>query len=287
VDAYDNGRVGSFTQNNILFQIIVPYVGFVHSSDLPGLNNTGDAEQRFLSAEFQNVSDPAKFVPDTFFGPNAAMDFLTAFARSPPNALDTLNPNLVAVLRDAALLQQNVTSGEFLGTCPTDLIETGVNDLLCATMDQGSVWGRIVQTKLPLLELSFSMNDTVTSPTNFPPTLFENNPSVRLFAPPLPQLAIAGDHAQACVMSSFISLLERRAKPLPIIPLSLDQQATCSGDRAGQNGGNDETPSTPSTGDNNDTPSTPTASKAGRTVTTTTLGLFMPFMLLLPLPLLA
>jgi hypothetical protein len=103
VDAYDNGRVGSLTQNNILFQIVVPFIGFVHSSDLPGLANTGHAEQRFLSAEYQNASDPAKFVPDTFFGPNAALDFLTAFAKLPPNALDTLNPNLVAVLRETGL----------------------------------------------------------------------------------------------------------------------------------------------------------------------------------------
>jgi hypothetical protein len=146
-----------------------------------------------------------------------------------------------------------------------------VNDLLCATMDQGNLWDRIVQTKLPVLELYFSMNDTVTSPTNFPPTLFANNPSVRLFVPPLPpQLANPGDHAQASVIGSFASLLERRAK-------RLDQQATCSGDRAGQTGDNNDTPSTPSTGDNNDA-----RSKAGRTGTTTTLGPFMSFMLLLP-----
>lgn len=216
MDTYDSGRL-SVTSNNLVFQIIAPFIGFVHSSDLPGLANSGDIDQRFLASEFQDPTDISTNVFQWFTAPSA-LDFFQILGLSPPNALDTLNPNLVNVLRES--LQRGETE-----TCPADLIQAGVNDLICRTLDQGNLWNTISETTLPL-EICFSPDDTVTSTTNFPSKLFDN-PSVRRFEPPVPQLASSGDHLQAQVLCSNSALLSFLAKPLLVEPLNSWQEDTC------------------------------------------------------------
>lgn len=206
--------------NNLVFQIIVPFVGFVHSNDLPGLANTGNVDQRFLSPDFQDPADISTNVFQWFSDPTA-LDFFQILGLSPNNALETLNPNLVNILRDSGA--RNVT-----GTCPADLIEDGVNDLMCRTLDQGNLWETISRTTLPL-EVCFSPDDSVASPTNFPPELFENR-NVRPFEPPIPQLASSGDHLQAQILCSNSALFAFLANPLLVEPLDTNQKNECAAD---------------------------------------------------------
>jgi hypothetical protein len=208
-----------------MFQEIVPWLAFVFSIETPGLANTGTG-QVFASEAYMEATDDEKNVIAWFANPDPYSED-RIFQLSPEPALLTINQAFVNMTTQAI-------EGGLGNPCSSNLVIEGMTDKLCETLAQGSLWGVLKTTVLPV-KICYSANDTVTAPSNFPEFIFANE-NVVLLNNILGVLKAEGDHFEANIRcsinpgSSFTNTDPNDKDPPNLIQnLTDSQMEMCSG----------------------------------------------------------
>ena len=190
-ESYLNGDVSNAT-NNFIFQGVVPWLAFVFSIETPGLANTGTG-QVFLSQEYMDATNDTKNVFEWFASPDPYTRE-KIFQISPIPAIDVINEAFLTLTAQAI-------GGGLGNPCDSNLVVENTTGKLCEALDQGSLWGILETTDLPV-KICYSVNDTVTAPSNFPESIFDNE-NVVLLNNILDIIKAEGDHFEANLRCSI------------------------------------------------------------------------------------
>jgi hypothetical protein len=207
----------SLDKDNSFFQLFIPFLGFTGSIDSPGYLNTGTG-QKFIDASQLDavtkwMANPSPLEP-------------TELASVVPfPALDILDRDLVEMYQTA--IATNITN-----PCLEGLV-SNTTDKLCDVLNQGSLLS-ILQSFDIQTQLCYSQGDTINTPDNFIPEVFENmlvSEATSLLNGILP---VTGDHLEAIFLCKInpisyfaMNISLSMDPPAMVTPLEGDELANC------------------------------------------------------------
>jgi hypothetical protein len=246
-ESFDTGRVTLETESAIYARIL-PLIGFVFSSENPGLANSG-TDQLALASEWRVTGDFDRDIISWFESPGLLTDEEIASRMLSIDVPSIFNADYLDLVRQARAA--NVSFA-----CRSDFVLEGVTDKLCEAVNSVSLLDVVANMDIPL-QLCYSEDDTVISflasdtinanVTKYTGPLellgsdinYFGNANVTKFVGPFGQ-PISGDHISAVILCSMAPLVGRGSfldiynvdRPNLISPLMGEQAAVCAASKA-------------------------------------------------------
>jgi hypothetical protein len=232
IESFDIGLV-TLETDNALFYSTLPFIGFVFSSENPGLANSG-TDQLALAPEWRNTSDFDRDIISWMESPG-----VLTLAEISQRMLPVFVPEIFNVDYLDLLRQARAAGVSF--ACQSEFVTENVTDKLCEMINSLSLLDVVADLDIPL-QLCYSTDDTVISPLVYTDSRFNaflGNPNVTLYEGPLGLIPVAGDHANAVTLCSVAPLerflnVDAADRPNLISPLTGNQAAVCALSKSGE-----------------------------------------------------
>jgi hypothetical protein len=182
------------SDQNFLFKLLVPFIAFGYSIDLPFLDNAYTG-QNLVSPTYSNATDPSQ---DLLFwfgaGPEDPLGTFWLFQLVPPDPTTLLNPDIRSLFEVARA--QGIED-------PCVDLATNTTDKICAALEHNSLLGNgdLENISFPV-QLCHSVEDDGITYKNLPMFPFIN-PNVTLYSEEDPLLRPQGPHLPAQIYCSL------------------------------------------------------------------------------------